>query len=528
MSKSKYIGPSIDLTNCDREKIHLIPFIQGHGAFVCISSTDYKILHLNESFGNFFSIASTPMNLLGNKLSDYLEEDLFLQIQTRIKTFDSVNEEHLRFEYKGESYLDVFIYKMDGKNFGVEFEKLQKPSERLTYSDDVLNSFIHRMHSFDSLTEAASEACRTIRLLTGMERVMIYRFIPPTMYGEVVAEDKVAHAHSFLNHRFPASDIPKPARDLYLKNRVRYIYNSSDTNSEVFPMLDDKKQTPLDMSESRLRGVSPIHIAYMKNMGVVSALSVAIIVDNKLWGLISCHNRSPLSITHLTRSLCEAVASTFALCAPLLEKNKKNAEELNFYNSLHQLFSKLNNTQDPLDALFREGSGVLSLFNAEGLALVSKQKIDIIGILPLPLDLRRIWTWAIDKMDREGKLMLYTDSLTENDPAFEDIKYQASGVMVLRISELSDTIVIFSRPEFLETIYWGGNPKKNFDERNYEGNINPRESFASWEEVIKSTSKPWRDYEISGARFFKNLIFDSLVNRENLINELNERLSKKS
>ena len=521
---SQYTPDSLNLTECDKERIHLIPTIQGHGAFVAVSISDVKIHHVSENFLSFFDKEGSSRSIIGHRLNEFIDFETFSLIQKKLSRWDP-KEKTLRFETSGSHPLDIYAYTISDRIVGLEFEKIVKEEEH-HFSVETINNFITKMNDLKTLEELANESSRAVRLLTGMERVMIYRFYPPTMYGEVIGEDKVAHAHTFMKHRFPATDIPKPARDLYLRNKVRFIHDSHMPTHSIHPMVTGSKTAPLDMSDSRLRGVSLIHVEYLKNMGVASSFSVAIIVDNKLWGLIACHNSKPIYISHAVRSLCLTVANAFALSAPLIEKVLYQKSELTFFNRLHDIFAKLNKSQEPLDQLFREGSEVLSLFDCEGLALVSNKKVDIMGVTPLPLDLRKVWTWAMKRMEKEGKTALAIDSLPKEDPSFEDIKYQACGLICIRLSELSDSILMICRPEYLETIYWGGDPRKNIEARNYQGAINPRLSFESWTEVIKDSSKVWKNYELEGAKFFKNLIFDSLVNKEVLIHELQKKLQK--
>lgn len=511
------MNSSLDLTNCDKERIHQITYTQGHGAFVAVSSLDLKIHHASENLPQFFDQQESIQYFIGRKLTEVISHDLAMMIQDRLRSGVIRAGQQSKFVYS--SKLDVFIFRISENLFGVEFERIQSSEEEYISKEEALNIFVSKMHACKNLEALSNEACRAVRYLTGMDRVMVYKFFPPSMYGEVVGEDKVAEAHSFMRHRFPATDIPKPARDLYLRNQVRFIYDSEEPQIDIHP-----RATVLDMSDSRIRGVSLIHIEYLKNMGVRGALSVAIIVDNKLWGLISCHSSKPLSVPHSVRTMCETISHTLAMGASMFEKMEQISFELTFYNKLHSIFEKLKVVNNPLDQLFREGTSVLELFNCHGMVLVSSDKIDFFGITPLPEDIKKLWGYLINKMEDEGKTFYVSESLAAERGEFASMKDQVSGLIAMRLSEVSDRILILMRSEFVETIHWGGDPRKNIDARNYGGVINPRISFETWTEVLKNNSTPWARHEVGGIQHFKSLIFDSLVRKEELLQEISQKL----
>lgn len=511
---------NLDLTSCDKEKIHQIATVQGHGAFVAVSHLDMKIHNASDNICEFFGVASSNVQVvIGKKLSEVVGHELSVTIQERLRSGSITAKKQGRLSHRGEGTLDIFLFEIKEGLFGIEFERLDDMPENLTPIEEMLNDFVQKMHGSLSLKSLATEACRAVRHLTGMDRVMIYKFFPPSMYGEVIAEDKVASAHTFLNHRFPATDIPKPARDLYMRNHVRFIFDSHEKTADIFPKYDSSKQA-IDMSDSRLRGVSLIHIEYLKNMGVRGSLSLAIIIDQKLWGIISCHSMEPVVVSHAKRAMCETIANTLALGASLHETMSTQSLELNFFTQFHRLFGKLKSSNDPLDQLFREGNSVLELFQCNGMVLVSNTKTDLFGVTPLPQDIKVIWAWLLAKMNDEGKSIYSTSSLAAERKEFASMKDQVSGLLAIRMSEVSDTLLILMRSEFVETIYWGGDPRKNIDARNYGGVINPRVSFDTWTEVLKANSLPWQKHEMSGVEFFKNLIFDALVAKEAILNEI--------
>lgn len=514
---------NIDLSNCDKERIHQISYIQGHGAFVAVSAHDLKIQSVSMNLARFFGSDRDGDSLIGMKLNEILAFELHTLLVEKLRGNILKGEVHHTFVFRGPKPLDVFMYRISADVYGIEFEQhLEDHGHEEKIREKSLTHYLAEMQKASSVADLAKITCTAVRRLTAFDRVMVYRFFPPTMYGEVIAEDKVAHAPTFLHHRFPASDIPKPARDLYLKNQIRFIYDQAGENVEIFPKLQ-KDNTPFDLSDSRLRGVSHIHLDYLKNMGVVGSFSIAIIIEDKLWGLISCHSHKARYIDHETRALCGILSQTFALCAPVMSQLNLQTQELDFHQKLQAFFAEIKLSEHPLDKILRMGDKIRSLFRCEGVAIFKNGKVDMMGLTPISAEVKELGTFLSEKMSHENQTIYWTDALSKVEPRFAHMKDQVSGVLALSISEVDKSVLLFFRPEMLHTIQWGGDPRKSAGSRDYQGSINPRVSFETWTEVIKESSRGWEDYEIAGAKFFKNFIFDALMRREELISELRSK-----
>ena len=511
---------NLDLTNCDREKIHFISSIQGHGSFVSVHKVDLKIRNVSSNLTAFLGKEGESEIYIGKRLNDLLPLELTMKIHQKLRNLD-LESQSVEFPFEGNRIMEVHIYSIADDLAGIEFEYHDEGSENPSAG---LNEYLESMQKASGLDKVAEVACKAVRFLTGFERVMVYRFFAPTMYGEVIAEDRVASAQTFLGHRFPATDIPKPARDLYLRNKVRYVHDSKSETFEIRPMGHDKRE-PLDLSDSRLRAVSSIHIEYLVNMGVSGSMSVAIIVGGNLWGIIACHNSEPVYVSQAKRRLCLQVGNTLAMVAPLLENNSIFAKENHFYKNLHNFFETIKQESDPVAFLFRKIEKLNELFSCEGVALVTPTKTTAAGLTPRSQEIRTIWEFLREKIQGET---FETNELATLNEKFLAQKDQASGILAIKVSPIDDSMLIFMRPEKLFSILWGGDPRKNLQERNYNGKINPRASFETWTEVVKGNSMPWNDFELAGARQFRSLVFDSLVRKEELIGELHERLKNKN
>lgn len=526
MISSTDVSSPLDLTNCDKEKIHYISYTQGYGAFLAIGAVDAKIRHMSQNVMSFFNREGDAAAFFNRKVTDLISMDVFQGIQMRIRSPQFVIKKGLHFTYRGENSFEVFIYKIDEDLIGLEFEPVIQNEHPIYNAEDRLNEFILDMQAAKNLTELANLACKAVRMFTDFDRVMLYKFYPPEMYGMVLGEDKVAHAQTFMGHRFPATDIPKPARDLYLRNHVRFIYDSASENSDITPKLNGNG-IPLDLSDSRMRGVSLIHLEYLKNMGVRGSMSIAVISEGKLWGLIACHSSQPKMVSQTSRAFCTTIANSLALTLPILEKSSIQGREVLFHRNFYETFSHLKLSSDPMNEIFKRGSSVNELFGTTGFALVSAQKVDVNGLSPLSKDLKSLSQWLLKKMDDDNLQIFMTESLMSYDENFEILKDQVCGLIAIRPSVVDDSLFILMRPELVQTVQWGGDPRKNIASRNYKGDINPRASFETWTETIKGHSEPWTGFEKKGASYFRDLIFDTLVRKEVLINELNEKISGK-
>lgn len=511
---------NLDLTNCDKEQIHLISSVQGHGALVAVTPLDMKIRHISENFLSFIERSEDSHLFVGSKLSEILPHDLVVKLQSKIRSLP-VQSPPVSLTWGS---FDIYLYMLKENLFAIEFENLGAVREDFD-SQSVMQSYLTNMSKAKSVKELSFISCKTIRELTGFDRVMLYRFWAPSWDGEVTAEDKNVGAHSFMGHRFPASDIPKPARDLYLKNQVRQICDSHERSYLIYPQKTDEKEA-LDFSNSRLRAVSLVHLEYLKNMKVRGSFSVAVKVEGALWALIACHSEQPKQVPHSIRALCDTVANCLALSAPAMENALGKNNEIQFYERMLSIFSHLKNSSAPQDELFRMSDEVNNLFHSHGFALVKDNVVSSIGITPQIADIKSVAAWTLDQMNESGDPLFVSNSLGRIDQKWEYLKDHISGIAAVRLSGYDNAVLMFFRPEVLQTIQWGGDPRKNLDARQYQGVINPRTSFETWSEVIRYTSAPWEDHEIKGVVQFKELIFDSLIQTQNLISELGQKFKK--
>jgi light-regulated signal transduction histidine kinase (bacteriophytochrome) len=297
----------VSLTSCDREPIHLLGAIQPIG-FLLSVSTDWRVHRVSANIGPFLGLP--PDEVIGHPVNEVLAADLLHDIRGRLQTVagTGIVERLFAQRLKPDGPLfDVAVH-ISGRETVLEFERSMG---RLPAPLSVLRSMLARVERQTDFRSIHREAARQIRALTGFDRVMVYRFADDGT-GEVVAESAVSDLPPFLGLRYPASDIPVQARALYRRNYLRII---SDVNAAPVPILPSTvpEGDELDLSMSGLRSVSPIHLEYLRNMGVRASMSISILQRGELWGLIACHHREPIRLDLEIRSTAELFGGRFCV-----------------------------------------------------------------------------------------------------------------------------------------------------------------------------------------------------------------------
>lgn len=367
-----------------------------------------------------------------------------------------------------------------------------------------------------SLAELSEQAARAFQSLTGYSRVMVYRFVDDDA-GVVLGESLADDSSSFLNHHFPASDIPRQARALYVRNLVRVI---ADVNYRPVPILGrDPALTGIDLSDSTLRSVSPIHIQYLKNMGVAASASMSIVMDGLLWGLVACHHHEPRPLSLTTRLACQALAAGLSRQIKAREENELYRERIRLRTQEDTILGRLG-SDETLDEFFAQSAASLAqLMQADGFAAVSGTDLFISGSCPDPIDVR-----ALAKHIRKMAALkpLVTSQLSRLVPSAEAYRDVASGLLAVTMSTEEPSILMWFRAEQLQTVKWAGNPHENV-KLQPGATLMPRASFEAWSESVRGRSREWSHAEAESASRIVRLMLEARNNRR--IRQLNSELT---
>lgn len=508
---------SFDDQDCERQEIHRMGAIQAHGVLLVFHPGDGRISHCSDNTGMLLGLRAEKV--LGERVENFVGQEPWAKIRDSVEYMQNSSRTSLELEdfRKDGKTWEVFLFRTRGGGFGLEFE--ERPPGSQSFISIEADDLIREVPQLDDALIAAKRLAQFVRRAAGFERVMIYRF-SPDWSGHVIAEDKIAEVHSFMNHYFPAGDIPKPARDLYLLNRTRAIPDAS--KEPVALLADEDLDEPLevDLSHSKLRAVPSVHLDYMKNMGVGASFSIAMIGPEGLWGLIACHHREPLRVSLHVRKACERVAAAFTGAIFLLEKEAEFQRKIEFEQGLRQLIRDISQKKDTRDQFFREYSRLCQLFRCQGVAFVSGREVDMAGLTPLREQILEIANWIAQEKIENPKEAFSTTNLKLLNEKWEDLQSVAAGVMLVPLRGIQDSFLLFFRSEVLRQIKWGGEPKKVLRSREYPGRFNPRESFDTWTQTLAGQSEAWTAQEKAGAVHLRDLVFDTLYRQQLLLQEL--------
>ncbi|MGF9564315.1 ATP-binding protein [Neorhizobium sp. JUb45] len=496
--------PDLDLETCAQEPIHIPGAIQPHGAMIVLRASDMLVLQASVNVADFLDHPIEAGKTIGGVISTHradilawhASEEPRLQIQTDNLSLD--------FHRSG----DMII---------VEVEKL--PDGLADHVFLRFRGFAQQLAGQQDLSGALSTTVRLIEKLTGFDRVLAYRF-DRDWNGHVVAEAGNGRLPSYMDLRFPAGDIPAQARALYASNHVRMIPDVDYNPVAVEPAVNPQTSAPLDMSSAQLRSVSPIHLEYMRNMGTSASMSVSIMVDGQLWGLIACHSHEPHNVSVVTREACDFIVQTLAMRIAAQEHAGSAAHSVTLARIQGRLLGTMSASHYWLDGLISNPEDLLAQVSASGAAIISGGDYHSVGETPAEDEVRQIIDWLADRAETE---LYSTDTLPAEMPEATDFATVASGIIAIRISELHESWLIWFRPEVLSTVEWGGNPHKVVHE---QGRIHPRVSFERWSEQVRLHSVAWVDAEITAARDLRAAIVGIVLRKAEELAQLSSELQR--
>ncbi len=525
----------IAIQNCEKEPIARLGLIQPHG-FLVVFSGEMNILGVSQNVTE--QLEYTFEELITNSISLLLGERQTKFLKSKIENVDLKDETTY---YKSISPLRFFL---DIENEKAPFDGIIHKSNHgfvlelepvnVETSETVRDNFyqinkksIIRFQYSNQLSELYKIIVEEIQTITGFDRVMLYKF-NKEYDGHIVAEIKKEAMNPFYDLWFPAMDIPVQARELYLKNWLRLIV---DVNYIPSPILLENsiKNEPLDLTYSTLRSVSPVHIEYLKNMGVVSSMSISIVINGKLWGLISCHHNSAKKIDYSTRMTAEFLGQLVSLQIDRLEKNNIQYDKLEKQTLVEGIIESLNEERNAYLGIIKKGHSFLRLMNADGFAVINlienKKKIKKVGLTPTDGQIWQIHEW----LNKEYSESLFLSSCISKD--INDIEINSkidtricSGILTIIISKEDTSRMIWFRKEVQQRVSWGGKPEKIVFEKGNELALKPRNSFAKWNQNVECQSKIWTETEIETAKLIQSKIFYIVTQN---MNEYREELRRK-
>lgn len=502
------LSEPVNLTNCDREPIHIPGSIQTHGAMLVVDPVSQRLLYASS---NVVSLTGYSGDLIpGTEISLIIGEKNAHDFRNAAaKARDpGLSSILIGLRFPGRPTLfDAIVHSHNGKTF-IEFEPCPDRGQTARQALDLTRSVIHRLGREESVDRAATAAARLMRAMLGYDRVMVYRFLHNGA-GRVIAEAKSASLTSFMGQHFPASDIPVQARRLYVNNTIRMISDTTSSPVALTPALSLGEE-PVDMSFAQLRSVSPIHCQYLNNMGVAASLSISVIVDGELWGLIACHHDAPKVTPLPLRIGAELFGQYFSLHIAACERRATLQAAADARAQLDTIVSRLGVNSSMREDLIGQLPEFAKLVSSHGAAIWMNDK----------------WFQHGDTLDQESTLHLLKKareqavgdiwSTSEVKTFLPEQSGKVAGILAIPLSVTFGEYLILFRNEEAHLIEWAGEPVKTVVNTPFGERLTPRGSFETWREEVKGRSTPWTTVDLSVGRAIATYLRDVILRQSEI------------
>jgi two-component system, chemotaxis family, sensor kinase Cph1 len=511
-------APPVTLANCDQEPIHIPGSIQSHGVLLALEEPSLVVRMASINTAELLEVSHDAV--IGQNVAKVLSAESVSLIEdvSRRGTLRDHNPLKLLARSNGAVF-DGILHRSGGLLI-VELEPA-KTSDDLSFGQFYrrVRKSVARLRETQRVLDLAELAAQEVRTLTRFDRVMVYRFAHDAS-GEVIAEAKRDDLESFLGLHYPASDIPAQARRLYTINWLRLIADVAYRPVPIAPTLNPLEGKSLDLSHSVLRSVSPIHVEYLGNMGVKASMSISLVIDEKLWGLVACHHYSPYFVAYEARAASEFLGEALSWQIAARERADTFENKAQAQRVLARLVERMSASAHPTLELAGEDSPLPSLVSANAAAVHCGVKLATTGPVPPEKQLRAFVDWLPQVMSDQP---FQTESLRLEHPDAPELT-DVAGVLVMPISTEQLHFIMWFRPQVERTINWGGNPEKQVELRDGVPRLSPRGSFALWKETVKGHSAPWEARDVEVAQELRQGILGGIEQRAAELAKLNEEL----
>jgi len=496
---------NFDSDFCGSLALHHINSIQDYGYLLVLDKSDLSIIQASENLSDV--LHKSIQDLVGTSLAEYFSEeelDKILQISNAgltsripltLTSAESFGAD--RFQVLQHTKKDSIL---------LELEKTDKDTTRsFTEVFQTVKYISAAIEQAETVQEVCDTAIRELRKLSGFDGVLMYKF-DGDWNGTVIAEDKSSKLEPYLSQTFPASDVPKQARELYLRNPYRLIPNRAYTPVRLYPVINPLTNAFTDLSDCNLRGVAAVHLEYMKNMNVNASMSIRVIHNQSLWGLISCHHIAEKYISYELCSIFEWLSELISSRVTLI----LNKEE---YRLTHDLQERRIALTDRIYAenlitralLNDDTENILDLFKASAAVVTLNGRVEARGDIPPNDDVDNLMLWLEGKNMNGVYATTHLAGIYDDAAAYAD---QASGILVIPINSDKGDFVVCFRPEVIEDIHWGGDPNQAINFEKDGKNYHPRNSFKLWKQTVTQHSLPWTKQELEVAESLRNFLFE--------------------
>lgn len=472
------------LAQCANEAIRIPGSIQPHGVLLTLSEPALIIEQISSNCAAMFGHPVTA--LLQQPLAVLMEGTAVEQVRQGLLMPELDDANPLQLDINAKRF-NATLSRHDQRII-LELEPWLAPTQDTT---TILLRALRRMQAATTLAALYRVSVEEIRHLTGFDRVMIYRF-ETEGHGQVISEALGGQLPGYLGQCFPASDIPAQARELYRLNWIRVIPDARYVPVPILPVLRPDTGQPLDLGFSMLRSVSPVHCQYLENMGVRASMSLSLLEQDRLWGLITCAHPEPLLVSHPVRTMCAAIAQLLSVQISALQTRDQQHEREQKAQLINELTAAMCLAEhDVLDGLVSHPQLLLALTGASGAAVLIEDRLQLIGGCPTEDQVRALYLWVREQCLDSGELLVtdHLHSVHGVSALYSDV---ASGLLAFVLPKPVDNAVIWFGAQLRSSMQWSGNPDEHFTAgTDANQRLQPRKSFEVWEQQVEGRSRPW-------------------------------------
>ncbi|KAH6645722.1 GAF domain-like protein [Truncatella angustata] len=352
---------------------------------------------------------------------------------------------------------------------------------------DIMSQAQERLTSAPDLDKSLEVLVRIIKELTGFHRIMIHRF-DSSYNGKVISElvDSAKTQHSYRGLHFPASDIPRQARELYKINKVRLLYDRDLEPSRLVCRTGADVEHPLDLTHSYLRAMSPMHLKYLANMGVRASMSVSVNAFSNLWGLIACHSygRGGMRVAFPVRKMCRLIG----------DMASRNIERLSYASRLRaKKLSHIVPVSNHVPGHFiASPEDLLGLLDADFGMLSIGSETRILGTVEQSQEALAILEYL--RIKKFASIVAIEDIRVE----LPDLRYPPgftviAGLLYVPLSVGGLDFIVFFRKAQVKEVKWAGNANEKEIRAGTSDYLEPRTSFQVWSQTVVGKCREWSE-----------------------------------
>jgi chemotaxis family two-component system sensor kinase Cph1 len=501
----------LDSEECARIPISFITSVQPHGYLLVLDRENMTIRQVSANLPA--ALGLTTSDLLEKPLAHFVMAQALEEIRNNTAAAGAGNSIPFTLWFSTRSRtlqcLAVLHFHPDYLLLELEEQRVQEAAPSFVNVYQQVKQVLGLISASVTTHQMLQAAAEEIKKLSGFDRVMLYRF-DRDWNGTVMGEALEPGMEPYLDLRFPASDIPRQARELYLRTPYRCIPDARYQAIPLVPELNPLTHQPTDLSDCLLRGVPPVHLEYLQNMEVGASMSASIIKDGQLWGLISCHHRQPKYLPYELRSAFELLANIISSQLTVRE-SRFTMQRKTELSELHaRLLEQMTSANNFVQGLSGSSPNLLDYLGLSGAVFVEEGNFTTLGETPSEEESRALIAWLREQADVQ---LFSTDGLPGIYPPAEQFRLKASGLIALPLSKEGNVWVLGFRPEVIQLVKWGGNPNEHVQVTQEQGvrQLHPRNSFAQWKETVRGTSEPWEFWELEAAGILRNSILEVIL-----------------